>query len=214
VGELSASIAHEVRNPLAGMKGALEILRKELRPESLEIADELLGQIARLESLVRDLLTYARPRAIERQPFDLHELLDRVLRQYGDELDAHGVTVHRVYGPGSGRLVADALQMEQVFLNLIHNAQQAMTEGGTLTVLTRVADGALVITFQDTGVGIAPADLTRVFQPFYTTKHRGSGLGLSIVRKIVAAHGGTVQIASEPGQGASITVALPHETAR
>jgi signal transduction histidine kinase len=211
VGELAASIAHEVRNPLAGMKGALEVLRKELtvNPANQEIVDELLVQITRLEHLVRDLLTYARPQALDRQLFDLHELLDRLLRLYKDESDSQGVAVYRIYESDTGRLTADPRQMEQVFLNLIHNAMQAMTEGGTLTVTTRVTGRSIAITFSDTGKGIPAADLSKIFQPFYTTKHRGSGLGLSIVKKISQAHGGSVEVHSDPGQGTSATVTIP-----
>jgi len=212
VGELAASIAHEVRNPLAGMKGALEVLRDELavKPSNLEIVDELLAQIARLEGLVKDLLTFARPSAVAPREFDLHELLDRLLKLYKDQADAAGITIHRIYGPGTGKVTADPQQMEQVVFNLLHNAIQAMEEGGTLTVTTqKSAPGSISIAFRDTGHGVAPADLDRIFQPFFTTKHRGSGLGLPIVRKIIEAHGGSIEIESEPGHGTVATLLLP-----
>jgi signal transduction histidine kinase len=215
VGELAASIAHEVRNPLAGMKGALQVLRGDLevKPSNAEIVDELLAQIDRLERLVRDLLTYARPSALSRQPFDLHELLDRLLRGYKEATEAAGITVRRSYGPGTSRIEADLQQLEQVFHNLIQNAVQAMEGGGVLTVSTtlRRAARTIEITFGDTGKGIVPTDLVRVFQPFYTTKHRGSGLGLPIVKKIVEAHGGTVEMSSEPGAGTTTTLHVPSE---
>jgi signal transduction histidine kinase len=209
VGELAASIAHEVRHPLAGMKGALQILSKELEPASQEIVGELLAQIDRLEQLVRDLLTYARPRALQRRTFDLHDLLDRLLRVHEDESEAYNVTVRRSYGPGTGRVVADPDQMEQLFLNLIHNALQSMTGGGTLTIDTRAVDGEVVVTLEDAGKGIPAGDLPKVLQPFFTTKHRGSGLGLSIVKKITEAHGGALEIRSELGEGTTVTVSIP-----
>jgi signal transduction histidine kinase len=210
VGELAATIAHEVRNPLAGMKAALEVLRSELSIKAnREIVDELLAQIARLENLVRDLLTFARPTALTVQPCPLHDVLDRLLRSYQDGADVAGITVQRIYGPGTGTVEADPQQLEQVFLNLIHNAFQAMEHGGTLTVATYAEPGAVRVRFADTGKGISPAELQRVFQPFYTTKHRGSGLGLPIVKKIVQAHGGTVEIESEPGRGTAATLTLP-----
>jgi len=195
------------------MKGALEVLRDELavKPSNAEIVDELLAQIDRLEQLVRDLLTYARPRALNRQPFDLQELLDRLLRRYKESVDDAGITIHRIYGPGTGSVTADLQQMEQVFLNLIHNAVQAMESGGTLTVSTRAGDGDIAISFRDDGKGIPPGDLARVFQPFFTTKHRGSGLGLPIVKKIVEAHGGSIEVETEPGEGTTATVKLPSE---
>ena len=211
VGELAASIAHEVRNPLAGMKGALEVLRTELsvKPSNLEIVDELLAQIARLENLVRDLLTFARPSAIAVQGFDLHDMLDRLLKMYKDEAEAAKITINRVYGPGTGRISADPQQMEQVFFNLIHNAIQAMEEGGTLTVATQATRAATVISFRDTGKGVPADDLGRIFQPFFTTKHRGSGLGLPIVKKIIEAHGGFIEVDSTQGEGTAATISLP-----
>jgi len=211
MGELAASVAHEVRNPLAGMKGALQVLRGELavKPSNLEVVDELLAQIARLENLVRDLLSYARPRAVNLQVFDLHELLDRLLRLYKDQADAAGITVQRIYGPGTVSLPADPQQMEQVFINLIHNAIQAMEEGGTLTLATRAEDGMIVISFEDSGAGIPAGDLKRIFQPFFTTKHRGSGLGLPIVKQILDAHGGRIELVSGVSRGTAATVYLP-----
>ncbi len=215
VGELAASIAHEVRNPLAGMKGALEVLRKELavKPSNLEIVDELLAQIARLENLVKDLLTYARPSAISARSFDLHEMLDRLLKLYKDEADAAQITVHRIYGPETGRIEADPQQMEQVFFNLIHNAIQAMEHGGTLTVTTQASREGIVISFRDTGKGVPGGDIDRIFQPFFTTKHRGSGLGLPIVKRIIEAHGGLIEVHSKLGEGTAATMTLPKRPA-
>ena len=214
VGELAASIAHEVRNPLAGMKGALEVLRTELALKAnQEVVDELLAQITRLENLVRDLLTFARPTALTVKPCGLHDMLDRLLRNYQDGADSAGITIQRIYGPGTATIEADPQQLEQVFLNLVHNAFQAMEHGGTLTVATEAGPGQIRVSFHDTGRGIPAVELQRVFQPFYTTKHRGSGLGLPIVKKIVQAHGGAIEIASEPGKGTTVTLALPAQEA-
>jgi signal transduction histidine kinase len=210
VGELSASIAHEVRNPLAGMKGALEVLRKGMEADSSkrEIMDELVAQIVRLETLVRDLLTFAQPRPLNRHPVDLHEILERVLRLVQDGLESAEIRVDRKYQDAIAPVFADPQQLEQVFLNLIENAVQAMEGGGTLTLDTTERNGTVTITFRDTGKGIPPADLHRIFHPFFTTKHRGSGLGLSIVQKIVEAHEGSLRVESEPGQGTRIMVLM------
>jgi len=162
---------------------------------------------------VRDLLTFARPRVLSLELFDLHELLDRLLRTYKEQADNLGVTVERIYGPGTGHLNADPAQMEQVFLNLIYNALQAMDGGGTLTVSTRAEDGNIVITLRDTGRGIPETDMPKILQPFFTTKHRGSGLGLPIVKKVSEAHGGSIEIASVVGRGTTVTVSIPDEQA-
>jgi signal transduction histidine kinase len=211
VGEMAASIAHEVRNPLAGMKGAMEVLRQHLASDASrsEVVDELMAQIVRLENLVRDLLTYARPRPLSRQAVEVNHLLDRVLRIVQEDGGSPNLSVEREYDPVASRIVADPQQLEQVFLNLIQNAVQAMEEGGTLAVSTGGNSGRVEIAFRDTGRGIAVADQPRIFQPFFTTRHRGSGLGLAIVRKIVDDHGGSIEIESRPGVGTTATVVLP-----
>ncbi len=211
VGELAASIAHEVRNPLAGMKGALEMLGRHLSadPSRAEVVDEIMAQIVRLEHLVRDLLTYARPRPLSRQPVELHHLLDRVLRMVQEEGTGVAIQVDRDYHLDAARLMADPQQLEQVFLNLVQNAIQAMEAGGGLAVTTRREGETVTIAFADTGRGIAPADMRRIFQPFYTTRHRGSGLGLAIVRKILEVHGGSIEMDSEMGRGTTARVILP-----
>jgi signal transduction histidine kinase len=212
VGEMAASIAHEVRNPLAGIKGAIEVLRDELsaRAKTRDIVDEVLGQITRLEGLVRDLLTFASPASGTRQAVDVHDTLDRVLRFYRDAMDEARVNVQRDYGRVPCAMEGDPGKLEQVFMNLIQNAIQSMDgSGGTLTIATVASDGQLTISFRDTGRGIPPQVLPHVFQPFYTTKHRGSGLGLSIVKSIVEQHGGSIDLESVDGRGTAATLTLP-----
>jgi len=174
-----------------------------------EVMDELLAQIVRLENLVRDLLTFARPNPLSLQPVDLHVILDRSLRLLQDGIEDSDITVRRTYGPNNASIMADPLQMEQVFLNLIGNAVQAMSGGGVLDICTRFTDESVEMLFGDTGNGIASADLSLIFQPFHTTKHRGSGLGLSIVKKIVEAHGGTIHVDSKLGEGTTANVTIP-----
>jgi signal transduction histidine kinase len=211
VGELAASIAHEVRNPLAGMKGAMEVLLRSLAVSAREreVMDEVVAQIVRLENLVRDLLTFARPQVLDRQPVQVHALLERALRLLQDEADLRRIEMFREFSPKAGTVFGDAQQLEQVFLNLIHNAVQAMEDGGTLTLTTRAEPGRVTITFKDSGRGIPASVLPNIFQPFFTTKHRGSGLGLSIVRKILDAHGAEIRVDSEAGRGTTATVAIP-----
>jgi signal transduction histidine kinase len=181
----------------------------QLDESKKEVMDELLAQIVRLENLVRDLLTFARPNPLNLQPVDLQVILDRSLRLLQESIEDSGITVRRTYGPNSTPLMADPLQMEQVFLNLIGNAVQAMSGGGVLDICTRFTNESVEMLFGDTGIGIAPADLSLIFQPFHTTKHRGSGLGLSIVKKIVEAHGGTVHVESKQDEGTTVNVRLP-----
>ncbi|MFQ5718729.1 MAG: protoglobin domain-containing protein [Acidobacteriota bacterium] len=212
VGELAASIAHEVRNPLAGMKGAMEVLRRDLEadPAKAEVVDELVAQIIRLENLVRDLLSYARPRPLDLQPVDLNALLDRVLTFAVAEHRSGQYRARTDLDAALPVVEVDPQQLEQVFLNLIQNSLQAM-DGGTVTVRTRALNDTVEVIVDDEGPGIAPSDLVRVFQPFFTTRHRGSGLGLAIVQKILQAHGGSIRISSDPGRGTRATLTLPRK---
>jgi len=216
VGKMAASIAHEVRNPLAGMRGALQILQRDqsMKSDTHEVMDQLIGQIDRMEGLVRDLLDFASPRPLALRAFDMHELLDRLLGSYEDRAEAAGITFERCYAPETNRIVADPQRMEQVFLNLLENAFQAMDSGGTLTVQIAATARGTIVTLADEGHGIAPDVLPQIFQPFYTTKHRGSGLGLSIVRSIVENHGGTIDVRSELGEGTIVELRLPGAAGR
>lgn len=210
VGELAASIAHEVRNPLAGLKGALEVLSKQLAdPAHRDVVGEMLGQIGRMEGLVRDLLSYARPRPVAPARLSVHELLDRILRLFQDDIHRAGITVQRTSDPGTDTMLADPELMEQVFINLIQNAIQAMDAGGTLSLVARCEGDTLVVAFKDTGKGIPASVLPHVYAPFFTTKHRGSGLGLAIVKKILEQHRGRIEIQSEEGRGTTATIAVP-----
>jgi signal transduction histidine kinase len=210
VGELAASVAHEVRNPLAGMKGALEVMGKQLSdPDHRDVIAGMLGQIGRMENLVHDLLSYARPRPIAPAPVNVRELLDRLLRLFQDNIQKAGITVERKSEPGSDVLHADPELMEQVFINLIQNAIQSMDSGGKLSLATRREAEGVAVAFTDTGKGIPASVLPHVFAPFFTTKHRGSGLGLAIVKKILEQHGGRIDIESREGRGTTATIAVP-----
>jgi signal transduction histidine kinase len=255
LGELAASLAHEIKNPLAGIAGAVQVIADEL-PEAdsrKEIMREILSQVHRLDRTVRDLLTFARPGKPEISPCDIHQVLDRVLLLLAESPEAKDVRVVRAYHPGIPRLNADGKQMGQVFLNLILNAVQAMPGGGSVTIATRLArdgdrrsvdwsigqfggtersgqgnqspnrpmhqltcppDGQWVeVAVSDTGPGIPPHMLRDIFTPFVSTKRRGTGLGLSVSRRIVEDHGGRIQAESPAGSGATFRVCLPLEAA-
>jgi two-component system sensor histidine kinase HydH len=160
---------------------------------------------------VHDLLLFARPKAVDLVPTDLHGLIDRVLRVLGDDPKTSGVEVVRNFGDDVPIIQADGRQMEQVFMNLVLNAIQVMNHDGSVTISTRTAGHQVVVTVSDTGPGIPPDKLAKVFEPFFTTRAQGTGLGLAIVKKIVEAHGGRIEAASPPGSGARFTATLPRE---
>jgi len=213
VGELAAMVAHEVRNPLAGIRGGCEILL-EGYPEGdtrHDIGVEIIHQVDRLSRTVHDLLLFARPKAMDLVPTDLHGLIERILHVLRDDPGNGAVEVVRDFGGDVPVIQADGRQMEQVFLNLILNAIQAMSQKGTVTIATRTHGRQVVVTIGDTGPGIRPEKIAHIFEPFFTTRAQGTGLGLAIVKKIVEAHGGRIEAASPPGSGARFTATLPRE---
>ncbi|HSB70529.1 MAG TPA: ATP-binding protein [Candidatus Methylomirabilis sp.] len=224
VGELAASLAHEIKNPLAGIAGAVQVMADELPEDNprKEIMSEVLAQVHRLDRTVRDLLAFARPGKPDVGPCDVHQVLDWVLLLLAEDPEAKRVRVVRSYLPGLPRVDADAKQLGQVFLNLVLNAIQAMPHGGQVSLRTglREAEGGegggprgrgdmVEVVVADTGPGIPPHLLDEIFKPFITTKHRGTGLGLAVSRRIVEDHGGWIAAESQPGHGATFRVCLP-----
>lgn len=215
LGELSAHLAHEVRNPLTGISSTIQVLQTET-PEGSprrEVLGKVLGQLNRMEQTMGNFLRFARmPEAVVR-PFDLREPLERVLDLFEVRLRTQKIELKRDIPKDLPRLKGDPGQLEQVFLNLFINAAHAMPDGGTLRVSVRSEiEGTLLVEVNDTGKGISSADLEHVFSAFFTTRENGSGLGLPLSRQIVMAHNGDIWIESVPDRGTSVYVRLPAMT--
>ena len=212
LGQLTAGLAHELRNPLGTMKASAEVLAKNL-PEGNDVARELAGYIGaevdRTNTLVTRFLDFAKPLRLEKSPGDLHETLDLAAARLEKDPSSPRVGVHRNYSPDVPALAFDADLIERVFFNLLLNAAQASPEGGVVTLKTRSAEGAVEVSVIDRGGGIDPANRESIFNPFFTKKASGVGLGLAIVAKIVDEHGGKIAVESEPGQGSTFRVLLP-----
>jgi two-component system sensor histidine kinase PilS (NtrC family) len=212
VGELSAGIAHEIRNPLAAIAGSVQVLKgsKSLTSQEQRLMSIVLKESERLNKSISDFLRFVRPQEKRALEYDvagnLSETLD--LLQNSPELHERH-EIRREIAPASFTLVGDADQIRQVFWNLARNAVQAMPHGGVLTVRTTVDDGSYQITFADNGRGMSPADLGRLFQPFRTNFPSGTGLGMAISYRIVQEHGGRIDVTSGEGTGSAITVSLP-----
>jgi len=211
LGSLAAAMAHEIKNPLAGIRGAMQVIQETMPPEAehREIIHEIIRQVDRLDATVKDLLTYARPPQPRRAPTDLNELVRSLVLFLRHEVPSGAVTFETHLDPALPKLSTDPELLKQAILNLLQNAVQAMAQGGALRISTLQRDGRVVLSVSDTGPGISEENLARIWQPFFTTRHRGTGLGLSIARNTIVAHGGTIEVTSVPGEGATFTIALP-----
>jgi signal transduction histidine kinase len=222
-GALAAGVAHEVNNPLASISSLIQILQtRPLLPENEPEAREMLRlastQIARISQVLRDMTDFARQRPPARAPLDLARVVESSLRLASFDKAFKRLRITTDFDAGLPQIPADADQLQQVFLNLLLNARDAMPEGGELRVRSFFDETAAeaVVEVSDDGHGIAPEVLPRVFDPFFTTKGvgRGTGLGLAVCYGIVTAHGGRITVESDAGHGTTVRVALPaHETA-
>ena len=217
VGALAAGIAHELRNGLNPISGSVECLQRELKleGENAQLMELIATESARLNRFVSDLLTYSRERELVLEPLALDDRLPELCEAVArDPRCKQGMTVRCHAGTGGAVVQADHEQLRQVWLNLAMNACEAMPVGGTLVVRSREGDGGqVVVEFIDNGPGIAAEDLSRVGQPFFTTKRGGTGLGVAIAQRIVERHGGTLVFESAPGRGTTARVSLPAATA-
>jgi two-component system sensor histidine kinase PilS (NtrC family) len=209
---MAASIAHEIRNPLAAMRGSIQMLRADMEGESsqTELMEIILRESDRLNRIISDFLNYARPRSIIQSKVDVGELLRQtftLLRNSAEIAEGHIIKEEL---PDSPLLIdADSEQLQQVFWNLARNALQSMPGGGTLrAAVHKHSHHRLGITFSDTGRGMSPEQVERLFEPFSSTTG-GTGLGLSIVYQIIRDHGGTINVRSREGQGTTISLELP-----
>lgn len=212
VGRLAASIAHEIRNPLAAMRGSIQMLRSEMDgdTEQVQLMEIILRESDRLNKIVADYLNYARPRPAELKNVDISALVAetfKLLRNSAEIGDGHTLKEELPSRPAV--VSGDPEQLKQVCWNITRNALKAMPEGGTFSIsLTEVDDNRWRLSFTDTGCGMAPEQVERLFEPFTSTTG-GTGLGLSIVYQIIRDHSGTINVRSRQGEGTTITIELP-----
>jgi PAS domain S-box-containing protein len=209
IGQMAAVVAHEVKNPLAGIKGVMQVLasrRVAGDPEQAVMAD-VISRIDALNDLIHDMLLFARPRALRIQPIDVAALLDQTVDALRKDPAAAQVEVDLQLAPVT--LQGDAELLKAVFLNLLLNAAQAMGGRGRIQVSVAAAGRGCRIEVSDNGPGIASEIREQIFEPFFTTKSRGGGLGLPIARRTIELHGGTLALQSTPAAGTSIHIELP-----
>jgi signal transduction histidine kinase len=218
VGQLAAGIAHEIRNPLNYISLAIDHLKSEMQPSSPEKAKEMQAitenikeEVRKANYMVVNFMNYGRPLKLRRQKITYPELIDKAMPLMKDRLKEQRIEVVREIAPDLPPMKVDPELMRNCLCNFISNGAQAMPDGGTITLgaaIDREA-GLFRLTFSDEGIGIDPQDLDKVFQPYFTTKEAGIGLGLAITERIIKEHGGTVSVASTKGEGTTFTVSLP-----
>ncbi len=211
LGRLSAGLAHEIRNPLASIEGAVTVLQRESSSEErrLEFLDIIQKESWRLNRLLNRFLNFARPREPELQAVSVGELLDSVI-SLARHVDGSGrLELKKEIDPTLSTVECDPEQMKQVLLNLVMNAVQAMPCGGTVVLAARRGEAGIVIDVEDHGTGIRQDNVERVFDPFFTTKDAGTGLGLSVAHQIVTQHGGSLTIPRNSTDGSTFRISLP-----
>jgi signal transduction histidine kinase len=223
LGKLAATIAHEINNPLAGVLNYIRLIIKQLSRnrfthEKLEDISRYLkimeSETARCAEIVKDLLAFARRTKITMESNRIEDIINKTLNLISHELEMKELQLKKNIAPNLPTVKCDFKQIQQVLLNLMYNASEAMPSGGTLTITANSANGAkalLEVAISDTGHGISEKDMENIFEPFFTTKEEGKGvgLGLSVVYGIIARHNGTLSVESEPGKGSTFTIRLP-----
>jgi len=214
LGEFSSTLAHEIRNPLAGIKTTAQALSEELgeNDSRREYIDRIIKEIDRLNDLLRTFFSFAKPRRLDLIPCHLKDVIREVKGLLAKEAEKMKVTIKEVYDDDLPLVPLDANQMQQVFMNLFLNALEAMPVGGTLTVEVDRMDSQkewIQVKVKDTGKGIVSEHLTKIFDPFFTTKSKGLGLGLAITHKIMEGHGGTIGVESASEKGSTFILHLP-----
>lgn len=215
VGEMSAGIAHEIKNPLAGIKGAITVLADDFAEEDprREVVDKVLEQISRLDKAATDLLFFGRPGKPSLDFVDTNDLLKKTMFFISQHPEAKNVHQTKEFTRNLPPVWVDGKQLQQVFFNIILNAIQAMKEGGTLLLQTDLVgeqgEQTVRVMIGDSGPGIKPEDLERIYTPFFTTKTQGTGLGLAICRQLIEQQGGTIEIRSRLGEGTRAVIDLP-----
>ena len=217
IGELSSRLAHEIRNPLSAIKMTIQILSKNLKVEGFDKKrfDIALTEIKRLDHFLQDMLHFARPVTMSKALNSVSDIVSECLDLLSDKARSRNILLCFKKPQKLRKILVDFAKMEEVFLNILLNSMEAMPDGGEIGVsvqeVSTDSGKVMEIEFRDTGCGIPEEQLPNIFEPFYSTKTEGSGLGLSNVKRIIDAHNGVIDIQSRVNAGTSFKVRLPAE---
>jgi signal transduction histidine kinase len=219
VGTIAAQVAHEVRNPLGSITLNLDLITKEIQrlagtnhqpaQEGLTLAKEMREEVHRIQRVIEDYLRFARLPKLRRKPLNLNEFLEQKLAFMGSAFENARVRLHTDFDANVKEVNADAEQLWQALLNLVRNSLEAMPAGGTLAISTQRDTGQTLLRVSDTGKGMSEEQLKQVFVPFFTTKPRGTGLGLPLTQQILIEHGAQIECVSTVGKGTAFTIRFP-----
>ena len=210
-GRIAASIAHEIRNPLGNVSMSVQQLKKGCAPDSpwVKHIEVITRNTERINFLITELLNCARPPKLNIKPHDIHEVLESVLDSVKTKILSQHIKVHKKLNAELSIINVDNEQIKRVFSNVMINAVESMPEHGEMTVITENDENNFIVKIKDSGQGIPEEDIIRIFDPFFSTKSSGVGLGLSICYGIVVSHGGIIGVESETSKGTTFTISLP-----
>lgn len=210
-GRIAAGIAHEIRNPLGNVTMSVQQLKNAFTEDSpwAKHIEVIIRNTERINFLITELINSARPPKLNIQPHDINGILESTLDSIKTKLTSQQIEVHKQYCPGFPVIHVDKEQISRAFSNVMLNALESMPDGGSLTIVTEIEGDFFTVKIRDTGEGIPEEDIIRIFDPFFSTKTSGVGLGLSICYGIIVSHGGTIAVESKEGTGTVFTVSLP-----
>ena len=211
LGEMMAAVSHEIRNPLGIIRSSAELLKKKSAGDNRSdtITDIIVEESSRLNNIITDFLNFAKPQTPDLTPCRIDEIIQKNITFLSAQIAENRYAIETDFDGDAPAIPVDANMLYQAFLNILINAMQAMPDGGKISIRLRAAGPAVSVTFADNGEGVPAELLDKIWDPFYTTKEKGTGLGLGIVKNIIKAHGGRTSIDNRPGGGATVTVTIP-----
>ncbi|MCG2755014.1 MAG: ATP-binding protein [Desulfobacteraceae bacterium] len=211
LGEMVAGVSHEIRNPLGIIRSSAALLKKKMNhfDPSSAIPDIIIEESDRLNNIITDFLSFAKPKMPNLAPCRVEEVLDRNITFLASQIEKQGYIINKHYDSNLPEIMADSAMLYQAFLNILINSMQAMPGGGKIDIQLTSKDNSVTITFEDEGEGMPEDVMEKIWEPFFTTKEKGTGLGLGIVKNIIEMHNGTIHIDNRSARGARIAVKLP-----
>jgi signal transduction histidine kinase len=211
LGEMAAGISHEIRNPLGIIRSSAELLKKKVTKidPSNNIPDIIVEEANRLNRIITDFINFAKPRSPNLVPCRINEVIDKNINFLSMQIEEKGYVIKQNYQNSLPEIQADGAMLYQSFLNILINAMQAMPHGGTIEITISANAKMVTINFEDEGQGISEEVIEKIWDPFFTTKEMGTGLGLGVVKNLIESHGGNIQILNRTQGGACVTVELP-----